>query len=346
VVTLIVLLQSFIAFSMLVLYGTEVALTATRRSQAELRASEARFRSLAETSRDIIVLTDLEGRRQYVSPAVSEVLGLSPAQLLRRPFNDLVHPGDLSQVDQLFADLRAERPTHPVEYRSLSEDGSYRWLETTARLLLHHATEKPEGFVCVMRDIADRKDAEEKLLTAFAAVEKLALVDGLTGVANRREFDRTLDREWQRAIRDKTPISLILLDVDRFKFFNDLYGHLAGDECLRLIAQVANAACLRATDLLARYGGEEFAGILANTVSADAFALAERIRIRVADQAMPHQGAERGIVTISIGVATATPAIGDPSSILIEAADAALYRAKHTGRNRSELAAGSYAHHV
>ncbi len=339
----ILLLQSFIALSMLVLYGTEVALSATRRSQAELRASEARFRSLAETSRDIIVLTDLDGLRQYVSPAVSEVLGIPPAPLLGRPFNDLVHPDDLPHVETLFADLLAARPTNPLAFRSLGADGTYRWVETTARLLLHHATAQPEGFVCVLRDIADRKDAEERLLAAFVAVEKLALVDGLTGVANRREFDRTLEREWQRAIRDRTPISLLLLDVDRFKRFNDLYGHLAGDECLRFIAHFAKTSFHRTTDLLARYGGEEFVAVLPNTLTADALALAESIRTLVADHQMPHHGAEAGIVTISIGVATITPAIGDPGSTLIEAADAALYRAKLAGRNRSEVAAIDYA---
>jgi diguanylate cyclase (GGDEF)-like protein len=194
-----------------------------------------------------------------------------------------------------------------------------------------------------MRDIADRKDAEQRLLDAFAAVEKLALVDGLTGVANRREFDRSLEREWQRAIRDKTPISLLLIDVDRFKLFNDLYGHLAGDECLRQIAQTACSPFNRITDLLARYGGEEFAGILPNTVSADAFKLAERIRTLVATQQILHHGAEAGIVTISVGVATLQPVIGAAASTLIEAADAALYRAKVSGRNRCELATLAFA---
>jgi diguanylate cyclase (GGDEF)-like protein len=241
-------------------------------------------------------------------------------------------------VDTLFKDLLAERPTHPVAYRSLSAEGTYRWVETTARLLRHHATDQPEGFVCVKRDIADRKDAEQRLLDAFAEVEKLALVDGLTGVANRREFDRSLEREWQRAIRDKTPISLLLIDVDRFKLFNDLNGHLAGDECLRQIARSACSPFHRITDLLARYGGEEFAGILPNTISADALTLAERIRALVAAQQIPHQGTEAGIVTISVGIATLQPVIGDVASTLIEAADAALYRAKVSGRNRCELA--------
>jgi diguanylate cyclase (GGDEF)-like protein/PAS domain S-box-containing protein len=338
VVTMIVLLQTFIAVSMLILYVTEVSMSRARRSQAELRASEARFRSLTETSRDIIVLADLDGTRKYVSPAVTELLGYSPSQLLGLPFNALVHPEDVPVVDQLFEDLLAQRSTSPVAYRARRADGSYFWVETTARLLRHHTTEHPEGFVCVKRDISDRKDAEQKLLDAFAAVEKLALVDGLTGVANRREFDRTLEREWQRAIREQAPISLILIDVDRFKLFNDLYGHLAGDECLRAIAQSASAAFHRTTDLLARYGGEEFVAILPSTLSKDAFILAERIRTGMEQAQLPHRGAESGIVTISLGVATMIPTIGDSSCTLIEAADAALYRAKVLGRNRSEVA--------
>jgi diguanylate cyclase (GGDEF)-like protein/PAS domain S-box-containing protein len=337
-VTMILLLQCFIAVSMLILYGTEVSLAANRRSQAELRASEARFRSLTETSRDIIVLTDLHGIRKYVSPAAVELLAYSPAELLDRSFTAHVHPQDVAIVDRLFEDLLAGRRTIPVAYRARRADGSYRWVETTARLLRHHTTNQPEGFVCVKRDIADRKDAEQKLLEAFAAVEKLALVDGLTGVANRREFDRGLEREWQRAMRDKTPLSLLLIDIDRFKAYNDLYGHLAGDECLRHIARSVSSPFHRITDLFARYGGEEFAGILPNTVSADAFSLAERIRALVADQRIAHEGSEEGIVTISVGVATIQPRVHEDASTLIEAADAALYQAKLSGRNRCELA--------
>ena len=120
--------------------------------------------------------------------------------------------------------------------------------------------------------------------------------------------------------------------------FNDLYGHLAGDECLRAIAQSVSAAFHRTTDLLARYGGEEFVAILPSTLSKDAFTLAERIRTRIEDAHIPHQGAELGHITVSLGVATIAPKISDASSKLIEAADAALYRAKLLGRNRSEVA--------
>ncbi|KQX01470.1 diguanylate cyclase [Massilia sp. Root418] len=180
-----------------------------------------------------------------------------------------------------------------------------------------------------LRDLTDEKKAQ-------IALEQLATRDGLTGLANRRCFDGTLHAEWQRALRQQQPLSLLMVDVDNFKQYNDAYGHLGGDECLKRIA-TAVASEMRANDLVARYGGEEFAVILPNQSLKGAAIVAERIRCRVEQLQLPNLGAGKQFVTVSIGAATALPAPENETSQLVATADAALYRAKHMGRNRISL---------
>jgi diguanylate cyclase (GGDEF)-like protein len=173
------------------------------------------------------------------------------------------------------------------------------------------------------------------LTAANAQLERISRVDSLTGVHNRRSFDAAIEDEWRRAVRLGTPLSLMILDLDRFKEFNDLYGHPSGDECLRRVAHLLRDSLQRVSDLVARYGGEEFVVILPNTWLAGAADLAERIRAGVQGLAITHAAeAERGVVTVSLGIACMVPTPGSESSTLIEAADAALYRAKREGRNR------------
>jgi diguanylate cyclase (GGDEF)-like protein len=180
-----------------------------------------------------------------------------------------------------------------------------------------------------LRDMTDEKQAQISL-------EQLVTRDGLTGLANRRCFDDTLHAEWQRALRQQQPLSLLMVDVDNFKQYNDAYGHVGGDECLRRIAG-AMAKEMRANDLVARYGGEEFAVILPNQSLKGAAIVAERMRCRVEQLQLPNLGASKQFVTISIGAATALPAPEYEPSQLLATADAALYRAKHMGRNRISL---------
>jgi diguanylate cyclase (GGDEF)-like protein/PAS domain S-box-containing protein len=180
-----------------------------------------------------------------------------------------------------------------------------------------------------LRDVTDEKCAQ-------VALEQLATRDGLTGLANRRCFDNTLYAEWQRALRQQQPLSLLMVDVDNFKQYNDAYGHLGGDECLQRIAK-AVASEMRTNDLVARYGGEEFAVILPNQSLKGAAIVAERIRCRVEQLHMPNLGTQGHVVTVSIGAATALAAPDNDSGQLVAAADSALYRAKHMGRNRISL---------
>lgn len=166
-------------------------------------------------------------------------------------------------------------------------------------------------------------------------LESQAVTDGLTGIANRRQFDKWLDREWRLAIRRQSPISLILGDIDCFKMFNDHYGHPEGDECLKGVAKALAAAIRRPSELLARYGGEEFACILPETDLAGAAHFAGSLLEQVRATGMPHaKSVCSDIVTMSLGAATLSPSLGDGQETLIQAADEQLYRAKKAGRNR------------
>lgn len=186
----------------------------------------------------------------------------------------------------------------------------------------------PSRFVVSHQNITERKLAEEK-------VQALSMLDGLTGIPNRRRFDEFLDSEWKRAMRMNSELSLLLLDVDHFKKYNDRYGHAEGDECLKQIAKSVSLVGQRPSDLPARYGGEEFALIMGDSGADATMVVAERMLKAIFDLALPHatSGASE-VVTASIGVATLSPNKTDKPSALIEAADAALYRAKNAGRNQ------------
>ena len=190
----------------------------------------------------------------------------------------------------------------------------------------------PEAIFGVLIDVSEQQEVNLKL-------EKIAYVDVLTRLANRRQFDEVLEREWHRAVREQNALSLIMLDVDRFKSFNDLYGHLAGDECLQTVAGALAYVVHRPADLVARYGGEEFAVILPATGAVGAEEVAYAVRAAVAALGITHAGniSCGGSVTASLGVCTAYPQQDGPTSAwfaLIAEADALLYEAKRTGRNR------------
>jgi diguanylate cyclase (GGDEF)-like protein len=173
------------------------------------------------------------------------------------------------------------------------------------------------------------------LAAANRRLEELATIDDLTQLTNRRRFSKVLEQEWQRAIRERIPLGLLMLDVDFFKRYNDTYGHQAGDGCLQRVAAVLASRARRPSDLAARYGGEEFAVVLPGADQAGAMAVGEWIRAEVERQRIPHGASPAGdVVTVSVGVAVATPAPGTDPASLVAAADAALYRAKEGGRNQ------------
>jgi len=189
----------------------------------------------------------------------------------------------------------------------------------------------------LQRDEAYRalRRSQQELLRANLELRRLTHSDGLTGLSNRRYLDEFLGAEWRRALREHTEVSLLMIDVDYFKPYNDTYGHVAGDNVLRSVAATISRETRRPRDLVARFGGEEFAVVLPGTGSAGARLIAEKMRRDVASLALPHVGsAVSEHLTISVGVATLTPTPGLAETALVEEADAALYRAKRDGRNR------------
>lgn len=200
------------------------------------------------------------------------------------------------------------------------------------------AVKLDDGFAITICDITARKTIELALQEANQKLEELANQDGLTQVANRRCFDARLQAEWKRLTREKQPLSLILLDIDQFKFYNDCYGHLAGDDCLFRIAQTLQKVIRRPADLVARYGGEEFAIVLPNTNLEGAIKVAQSIQEAIHDLAIPHaRSTVKGIITVSMGISSLLPDLEVEPDRLIADADTALYNAKQQGRDRYSI---------
>jgi diguanylate cyclase (GGDEF)-like protein len=182
----------------------------------------------------------------------------------------------------------------------------------------------------------ERRAFEQQLNQALQQMEQLATHDSLTGLGNRRLFERALEAEWNRALRETRSIALLLLDADCFKSYNDLYGHPAGDACLCLIASALKPVVRREGDLAARYGGEEFIVLLPGSDLEDARTIAESIRQHVAELNLDHSGNRHTVVTVSVGCSAIVPVSHRRPEELVKAADLALYAAKHKGRNRVE----------
>lgn len=302
-----------------------------QRIAAVMAAKEADFRLLAEESSDMVMRIGLDERILYASPACQRVLGWSPEQITGTPALAGVNPEDLPHVQETVRDLKlGEIEETKLIYRTRHHDGGEIWLETALRATRDNVTGRISGVVAISRDMTEHKDLEARLST-------LASQDGLTGIANRRHFDERLQTEWRRAAGDETPLSLLMVDVDNFKKFNDQYGHQAGDACLKAVAQAIAAEARRPGDLAARYGGEEFVLLLPNTDEIGCASVAARLSESLAALNIPHAlNPPSKRVTISAGGATGWPgaesANNHPS--LIAAADRALYAAKHAGRDR------------
>jgi diguanylate cyclase (GGDEF)-like protein/PAS domain S-box-containing protein len=307
------------------------------KSRAALAESEANFRLLAEYSSDMVSRVGRDHVRRYVSPACIRLLGYTPEELMGRSALDVTSPEYREQIEQAVARLWSRQAQEIVlTYQAVKKDGSKIWLESSLRIA-RDAAARPDGIVAVTRDITERKKLEAQL-------RELSRTDGLTGIANRRAFEDALSMEWRRAMRESgASLSLALIDIDRFKKFNDEYGHPAGDECLRLVATAISDAVQRPGDFAARFGGEEFALLLPNTDANGAKTIAERVRAAVMALAIPHTGnSPLDIVTISLGIATMrSSGLGrekPDAAILVMAADSALYEAKRGGRNRAHTA--------
>lgn len=288
---------------------------------------------LVDSSADLLTKLDAEGRIFFASASARQMFEVEPAALLGLHPSDYLLPEDLGPV---MADIEAMVAGRLLEFRREARlrrrDGRLHWVEAHARVACDPVTGAFRAIVSALRDIRDRKALE-------AHLSDLANQDGLTGIANRRRFDAALQTEWARTLREGTELSLLLMDVDRFKLFNDRYGHQVGDDCLRAVCSAVAGAARRPGDLVARYGGEEIAAILPGTGAAGALDVAQRMLQAVRDLGIPHEDKPElpRSVTLSIGAATALARIGGRMAmpeVLLQAADTALYKAKAAGRNR------------
>ena len=334
-------LESAVAMQLFAASATFIVCSVSRVLE-NLRATDRRLQEIAalhklvtENSRDMIVIEDFEGNRSYLSSSASNWGGYSYQDIFNSKIIDMVHPDDKLKVTEVLKQLRSGADGELIEYRVRKNDGSYVWVEANLRTIRDPITGTPTGILSNVRDIDSHKTAQQQLADAYRAVEALAVTDALTGLANRRRFDQCIVTEWRRAMRDRKPLSMVIVDADLFKSYNDTYGHLRGDSCIKQIAEAAQDVVARPGDLVARFGGEEFAVVLPNTSASGALQVAREICSIMRNRQLEHSSNPAGVVTVSAGCATLIPQLGKAAATLIDQADKALYQAKRTGRNRA-----------
>jgi diguanylate cyclase (GGDEF)-like protein/PAS domain S-box-containing protein len=273
----------------------------------------------------------------YYSPRWFGLLGYSNGEFpdAMETWRTLSHPEDLAILEGTFNSLISGRAdSFCIEVRMLCKTGQWLWLQVKGKAVERGPAGSASRIVGTLSDITKYKQVEVALQKANEEFQRLAALDDLTQIANRRRFDDRLEQEWRRARRDRRPLGVIICDIDNFKNYNDAYGHLQGDQALHQVAQAANNALKRPMDLVARYGGEEFAILLPGTDIVGARRVAMEVREAVAALHIDHKASDTcGHVTLSFGVAALVPDIDRSPKTLMEIADRALYRAKDQGRN-------------
>lgn len=326
----------------------------TERKQAEeaLMESEEKYRSILDASPDDITITDLEGRILLVSPASKKMFGYEPdyEDFVGMRLVDFIIPEEAERAKSNILLMYKGGSPRPNEYHGVRKDQSIFHIEVNSGFV-SNSNGKPNKMVFIIRDITERKLTEQKIqqLVHQLEIERNiaqinSITDSLTGLANRRYFDEALRTEFYRLKRSGSMMSLIMLDVDYFKNYNDSYGHLAGDDCLMQIGNMFKIIVGRVLDIAARYGGEEFAVILPETDNKGAKILAERILEAVEKLAISHPTSDVSEhVTVSIGVVTINASEYESPEQAMTLADEALYLAKKGGRNRIEVANANIA---
>lgn len=271
----------------------------------------------------------------YIGPQIETLLGWEPESWVSAAdWAARMHPEDREWVVDYCVSQSRSGIDHEADYRALTKDGEYIWIRDVVHVL-RNADGEVEALIGFMFDISERKKTEEKLLQLQKELEELSFQDGLTHVANRRMFDSIIQVEWTNARRNNQPLSLIMLDIDYFKQYNDHYGHIQGDDCLKQVAGILSGAGTRANDFFARFGGEEFVLVLPQTDSDAAKKIAERCRQLIFKAQIPHaKSPVSTVLTISVGVGTITPGHQDDTVAFINSVDQRLYQAKQLGRNR------------
>ncbi|MES2163753.1 MAG: sensor domain-containing diguanylate cyclase [Pseudomonadota bacterium] len=294
------------------------------------------YRTLLESTRAIPWRIDWASMRfTYIGPQIEELLGWKQSSWLTvNDWADRIHEEDRQKTVDYCVAQSQKGVDHEADYRALTADGDQVWIRDVVHVV-RRADGGVDALVGFMFDITERKHAEDKILQLQRELEVLSYRDSLTGVANRRMFDTLYPVEWAKARATGEPLSLLVIDIDYFKQYNDHYGHVQGDECLRRVAQALDTCASRTRDLCARFGGEEFVLLLPATDEDAARNVAERCRKLLQHKEIPHARSGVGrAVTVSMGVGTIVPGAHDDSNVFLDRVDRRLYQAKSAGRDR------------
>jgi diguanylate cyclase (GGDEF)-like protein/PAS domain S-box-containing protein len=303
-------------------------------ARSDMEHGAAVYRTLLESTRAIPWKIDWHTMEfEYIGPQIEALLGWAPSTWKTvQDWAERMHPDDRAQVVEFCVSQSTAGVDHEADYRALTSSGDYVWLRDVVHVVRdeHGAVKALVGF---MFDISERKRTEEKVARLQRELEELSFKDGLTGTGNRRMFDIVLKREWDAALAVGAALSLVMIDIDFFKSYNDYYGHVQGDECLKRVGGILGEG-LRRGDFLARFGGEEFVLVLPNTPADAAMRVAERCRNLIAEAQIAHERSPyRQVVTASFGVGTIVPSHDLDPTGFVNLVDAQLYNAKDNGRD-------------
>ncbi|WP_312783795.1 diguanylate cyclase [Acidovorax temperans] len=311
------------------------------QARQELEERDETLRRFFLLNQDLFAIVDETGHYTRVNEAWSALLGYSQDQIVGNPVGQVAHPDDRGKVDDYRQRLTEGMPVGGVVTRVRHVQGHYLDIEWR---VLHAGDQVFLNGRDVSREKANMREMEKvntQLAEQKLALQEMAFHDGLTGVFNRRYFDEVLHAEWRGCAREGKVIAVLLLDIDHFKLYNDTYGHLQGDECLKHVATELQNRFKRPRDFVARYGGEEFVALLSDTDEKGALHKANEVVQAIAAMHIKHEKSPvQPYVTVSVGVAVVTPNLVDLPESLVQRADAVLYEAKSTGRNRAVLAEG------
>jgi diguanylate cyclase (GGDEF)-like protein/PAS domain S-box-containing protein len=335
-------------------YGIYRDITARKKAEDELHREKAFLEQLIESAQEAIVITENNGEIMRINSEFTRLFGYRQKEVKGRFVDDLIVPKKYYKEARQNTKTVAAGKKFSMETIRQNKAGKLFDVSLIGSPIIVNSQQV--AVYGIYRDVTIQKRIEKELLEsrkelletnkslqkktkqlekANKILKKLSNIDGLTGIANHRRFFEIFRKEWNRSIRNGSPISLLMCDVDFFKRYNDNYGHQKGDECLKKIAEALKKVLNRPGDFAARYGGEEFAVVLPETDSKGASTIAEKIRKHVQSLQLIHEKSTiNDYVTISLGCATTIPKFTKNYSLLIKATDTALYRSKQRGRNR------------
>ena len=318
-------------------------ITERKLMEEKLRREEQRFRALIEHSSDIIVILNLEGTITYINPAVEHVLGFKLEERIGAKGFELIHPDDMKFLTDSFNTLARDTnsPVIKAEMHLRHKDGSWRTLEAVGSNLINNNV--VEAVIVNYRDITERKQAEEVLKESEKKYRELSIIDDLTQLYNSKHFHAQLEREMERSNSYfyGQPLTLLLLDLDKFKEFNDTYGHVEGDHMLSQFGRVIKR-CLRETDSAYRYGGDEFTIMLPMTSIEEGIVKAKRIRAELMKETFSLVLDQNIYMTVSIGLTQYKPK--EEMKTFVHRVEKLMYQAKKDGRDRICPDISSYRH--